>query len=157
MKQYIILALVILCFSVTAYGSQNRSISFQIQGFNIAAPSYRHRANVVVSEKKNYYSKWRWDGANLRLILFNYPNPPIDTLCLNAYRPRKGSNVNIYACNKKDPEQHWAWLGDGWIKLIGTNLCLNSYLTREGSNLNMYPCDRSDMDQKFRILRNVRP
>ena len=156
MKKYILSALVIMCFSSATYGVQYRSVSYQIQGFSIAAVSNRHRANVIVSENSNYPAKWRWDGANLRLVTYNASNVAMDRHCLNAYKPRKGSNVNLYACNKKDPEQHWVW-EIGQIRLLKTNLCLNSYQTREGSNLNLYLCDRSDLDQDFRALKNVRP
>lgn len=156
MRKYITLLLPIVCFSVSADGVQHRSVSYEIQGFSIAVVQNRHRANVIVSDNKNYHSKWRWDGANLRLLDFSSLNAITANYCLNAYRPGKGSNVNIYACNKNDPEQHWNW-ENGWMRLVGTNLCLNSYQTREGSNLNLYPCDRTDLDQKFNVLRNVRP
>lgn len=90
------------------------------------------------------YNLKRWDGKPLN-----------KQYCLNAYKPKRGSMVNLYKCDANDSEQTWvtSQLPNGLIQIRkdGTNLCLNSYRTSEGSKLNLWTCDVKDSDQSFEI------
>jgi Ricin-type beta-trefoil lectin domain len=80
------------------------------------------------------------------------------TFCLNAYAPKRGSRVNLWTCNKNDPDQKWErilLLPDGvndnkfLVRRVGTNLCLNAYQPRNESVVNLWNCDKNDPDQKW--------
>jgi len=138
------------------FGSlQAGEISYELRGFRIATENIYNGANVIMSKDWNNNDTLRWDGSNLRFIYrktYYYDA----NYCLNAHNPRKGSNVNLYMCNKYDSEQQWDWRPGGLIALENTNLCLNSYRTREGSNLNLYTCNANDPDQRFKTLKHLR-
>lgn len=87
----------------------------------------------------------RWDGKPLN-----------QKYCLNAYKPKRGSIVNLYRCDASDSEQTWEtfyYQNKTQIRKIGTDLCLNSYRTSEGSQLNLWTCDKNDADQLFDVVK----
>lgn len=133
-----------------------------IRGFDLSANSVTNNAPLIFSKNENkhicierqnndshravifygsYNPKQRWDGKPLN-----------QKYCLNAYKPKNGSVVNLYRCDASDSEQTWETFyhqNKVQIQKSGTNLCLNSYRTSEGSRLNLWKCDKNDPDQLF--------
>lgn len=136
-----------------SYADFNHEALYQVRGYDVAVKSAYNQANVVMSRSSSANRNWHWEGQNIRLL--TNQGRDWSNYCLNAYRPRSGSNVNIYTCDQNDPEQHWVTRNDGLIELKGSGLCLNSYRTAEGSNLNLYYCNASDPDQKI-VLNGVK-
>jgi hypothetical protein len=79
--------------------------------------------------------------------------------CLNAYKPKKGRNVNAWKCDYTDSDQYWSYKIVGeyseyvMIEASNSGYCLNAYQAYYYSNLNLYPCNNDDNDQWFSIFR----
>ena len=77
--------------------------------------------------------------------------------CLNAHSPGKASKVNLWKCDKDDPDQRWERIplnpvnNTQWmIRRVGPDdLCLNAHSPRNGSTVNLWKCDAKDPDQRW--------
>lgn len=132
---------------------------YMVNKNSYAVNASNHYNNGLVNMKSWNGSQnqwWIWmeyAPDNLQLYGTNY--------CLNAYKPAFGSSVDVYKCDKNDPEQHWDWISaqDGTdrflVKIHGWNLCLNAHNVGNGTKLNLYTCSKSDPEQLFSKRQDV--
>lgn len=137
-----------------------------MRGFSLSANQTTNNAPVIFSTNHNKEICIGRDGTHVyhRTVVFHGGDNPQrwdgkllnQKYCLNAYKPRNGSVVNLYRCDARDSEQTWVTsfnnpYGKAQIRKVGTDLCLNSYRTSEGSRLNLWKCDKNDQDQLFDV------
>ena len=116
MKKTITTTLAALAFvPALSYAEFNDEAIYQIRGYDIAVKSVYNQANAIMSRSSSANHNWLWDGQNIRLL--TNKGQDWSNYCLNAYRPRNGSNVNIYTCDKNDAEQHWVGRSGGLMEL----------------------------------------
>ncbi|ALO44541.1 RICIN domain-containing protein [Pseudoalteromonas phenolica] len=134
--------------------AQDIYYAFENNGYFINAYIHKDSGNVNMWHSADLRDGiWTWYGSD-NLALAYGPD-----LCLNAFNPGQSSNVDVYTCNRNDPEQHWEFIGKGsniQIRLKNTNFCLNAYKVHNGSNLNLYKCNSSDPEQRFNVQKHLR-
>lgn len=120
--------------------------------YYINADTKREGANVSMQhaqDRNRKSSLWNWYGKDNLTIGAG--------LCLNAHLPGQSSNVNLFGCDRADPEQHWEFIikGDNKvsIRLMNTDYCLNAHNVTRGSNLNLYQCTEGDKEQLFEVVK----
>ncbi len=70
-------------------------------------------------------------------------------LAVNAYKPRKGSNFNLWKANSKDKDQRWVFKRNGLIQREGTNYCLKSRSKKKFGKVSLWTCNSKDRNQKW--------
>ncbi|MBD1902053.1 ricin-type beta-trefoil lectin domain protein [Trichocoleus sp. DQ-A3] len=82
-------------------------------------------------------------------------------MCLNAYNPANGSEINVWNCNADDPDQNWDLIdvGDGrkLIKRTGTPLCVDTPTRDNGGKVHLWTCDSNNPNQRWRSSAATSP
>ena len=142
----------------------------QTPGSAFAARYILHHAGFALNTNNNFS---RIDGEpRMSIYRTNYNDPdqqfefiPVGSAvmlkhrstgkCLNAYRPRNGGTVNVWACNPNDPEQLWDLLHkSGTIYLIrahGTNFCIDNYNRIDEGNVHAWECNFNNPNQLWDV------
>jgi len=155
-----VLATVLLTSSISANDSKfHDGFILYNGGYNVGVIYPSKNQNVIMTVDDLAYSgpesKLYWDKDNIEISTYGNQK-----LCLNAHNPRKGSNVNLWTCDKSDSEQHWKWIKTGYkkgiVNLMGTNYCLNAHNVNQGTNVNLWVCNKNDIEQEFTYKKNIR-